>query len=89
MSTRIKHIVMLGVGDDGKARACRFDASQEPAVRKAAGLMNFRVGIPKTEQAATLAAKLSEGTFLEGGLVTVPQVTEDVFYKLAKFLTFD
>jgi hypothetical protein len=89
MSTKVKHIVMFGAGDDGKARACRFDASQEPAVRKAAGLMNFRVGCPKTEQASALAAKLPEGALLNSGLVAATAIADDVFYKLAKLMTFD
>lgn len=89
MSAKNKYLVMIGVGDDRKARAARFDPAEEAAVRKAAGLMNFRVGHAKNEQAIALAAKLPEGKLFESGLGMVPLVNEDTFYKHFKLLTFD
>jgi hypothetical protein len=87
-SNKTKHLVVLGVADDRKARAARFALTDEAAVRKMAGLMNFRVGIPKTEQAVALASKLPEGKiFDKSGLV--PLVAEKLFYKLFESLSFD
>jgi hypothetical protein len=89
MSSKTKYLVVLGVADDRKARAARFDLAQEAAVRKMAGLMNFRVGIPKTEQAMLLASKLPEGKLFESGLGMIPLVREEVLFKLFEMLTFD
>jgi hypothetical protein len=90
MSNNPKQIVVIGVdAQTSTARAARFDANQEPAVRKAAGLMNFRVGCLDTEKATTLAAKLSEENVLEGDLATIPPIVEALYWKLLKVLTFD
>lgn len=90
MSAKIKQIVVIGVdAQTSTPRAARFDVSQETAVRKAAGLMNFRVGSPVNEKAAALAAKLSEGKVLEGELATIPPIVEALYWKLLKVLTFD
>jgi hypothetical protein len=89
MSKANKYLVMLGVGDDRKARAARFDLAEEAAVRKAAGLMNFRVGIAKGDTACAAASKLPEGKLFESGLGMVPLISEDKFYLLFKLLSFD
>jgi hypothetical protein len=89
MAQKNKLLVVIGVSDDRKARAARFDLTQEAAARKAAGLMNYRVGIPKSEQAILLSSKLPEGKLFESGLGMVPLVNETVFYKLLEMLTFD
>jgi hypothetical protein len=89
MAQKNKLLVVIGVSDDRKARAARFDLTQEAAARKAAGLMNYRVGIPKSEQAILLAGKLPEGKLFESGLGMIPLVREEVFYKLFELLTFD
>src|SRR5580704_6710732 len=90
MNNKNKYLVMLGVGDDRKARAAKFDVSQEAQVRKASGLMNFRVGNAKTDQAAALAAKLPDGKLFESsGLGMVPLTRDEIFLKLYEHLTFD
>jgi hypothetical protein len=89
MAQKNKLLVVIGVSDDRKARAARFDLAHEAAARKAAGLMNYRVGIPKSEQAILLASKLPEGKLFESGLGMIPLVREEVFYKLFELLTFD
>ena len=89
MNTKTKFIVMLGVGDDRKPRAACFDAIDNDAVRKAAALMNFRVGVPKTPQASALVSKLPDGKLFESGLGLVPLCSEATFYKLNELLTFD
>jgi len=89
MNNKYKFVVMLGVDNEQKARAARFDPSEEVAVRKAAGLMNYRTGIAKTDQAIELAGKLPEGKLFESGLGMAPLVREETFYKLFEHLTFD
>jgi hypothetical protein len=89
MAQKTRLLVIIGVSDDRKARAARFDLAHEAAARKAAGLMNYRVGIPKSEQGILLASKLPEGKLFESGLGMVPLVREEVFYKLIDLLTFD
>ena len=88
MTTKNKSVIAFGCDEAGKAKAARFDISQEAAVRKAAGQINFRVGLPKTEQAAAAAAKVAEGKLTDKGLTAHP-VNEDLFYKLARHLTFE
>ena len=68
MAQKTRLLVVIGVSDDRKARAARFDLAHEAAARKAAGLMNYRVGIPKSEQGILLASKLPEGKLFESGL---------------------
>ena len=89
MNGKTKTLVVFGVTDDRKARAARFEISQELAARKAAGRMNLRVGIPKTDQAAQIASKLPEGKLFESGLGMIPLVREELFYKLFELLNFD
>src|SRR5579863_7595178 len=89
MAQKSKLLVVIGVSDDRKARAARFDLAHEAAARKAAALMNYRVGIPKSEQAVLLASKLPEGKLFESGLGMIPLVREEVFYKLFEVLSFD
>jgi hypothetical protein len=89
MNTKPKFIVMLGVGDDRKPRAACFDIIDDDQVRKAAAQMNFRVGIPKTSQAAAFVSKLPDGKLFESGQSLIPLCSEATFYKLNELLTFD
>ena len=90
MVQKSKLLVVIGVSDDRKARAARFDLAHEVAARKAAALMNFRVGIPKSEQAMSLASKLPEGKLFEkSSLGLIPLVNETLFYRLFELLSFD
>jgi hypothetical protein len=84
-----KLLVVLGVTDDRKPRAARFDFKDEVTVRKAAAAMNMRVGLAKSDQAATLAGKLPPGKLFESGVGLVPLVRGEVFYKLQELLSFD
>jgi hypothetical protein len=89
MSTKGKFMVVMGVGDDRKPRAACFDSIDDDAVCKAAALMNFRLGIPKSSQATALVSKLPDGKLFESGLGLVPLCSETTFYKLNELLTFD
>jgi hypothetical protein len=89
VSNKIKFLAVIGVGDDRKPRAARFDMVDEVAARKATGLVNFRVGIPRTEQASTIVVKLPEGKLFESGAGLIPLCSETTFYKLGELLTFD
>src|SRR5689334_22760582 len=90
MPQKSKLLVVIGVSDDRKPRAARFDLAHETAARKAAGLMNYRVGIPKSEQAVLLSSKLPEGKLFDGGgLGILPPCREEVFFRLFELLTFD
>ena len=89
MSNGNRHLVLMGVDAEGIARAARFNASDEAAVRKAAGLMGMRLGMAKTDKAMVLANKLPEGKIFESGKSLLPRLGEDAFYELAKSLNFD
>jgi hypothetical protein len=80
---------MLGVTDDRKPRAARFDIKDEEIVRKAAATMNMRAGLAKNDQAALLASKLPPGKIFESGVGLVPLVRAEVFYKLQELIVFD
>jgi len=82
-------LVMLGVDSERKSHAARFNPSDEAGVRKAAGLMNMRLGVAKTDKALALAHKLPEGKLFESGKGMVPLVREEAFYELCTSLTFD
>jgi hypothetical protein len=84
-----KLLVMMGVADDRKPRAARFEFKDEGTVRKAAAAMNMRVGLAKSDQAATLATRLPPGKLFESGVGLVPLVRSEVFYKLQELLSFD
>jgi hypothetical protein len=89
MSTKNGFIVMVGVDDDGKARAARYEEKDAAAVHQAARVMDFRVGSAKSKQTAELVDTLPIGKLFESGKGLVPLVREDVFYKLSELLTFD
>jgi hypothetical protein len=84
-----KLLVILGLNDDRKPRAARFDFKDDALCRKAAGAMNMRVGLAKSDEAATLASKLPQGKIYESGVGLVPLVRAEVFYKLQEILSFD
>lgn len=89
MSNGNKMLVILNVDDARKAHAARFNAGEEGAVRKAAGLMGMRLGVAKTDKALELARKLPEGKLFDSGKGMVPLVREDIYYALCANLTFD
>lgn len=75
-------VVLLGLGDNGKPRAARFDAAQVEVARKAAKAMGLRVGHPKTDEAKALAAKLALGKLFATGKGLVPLVKADLHKQL-------
>ncbi len=82
-------LVILGLGEDKKPRAARFDPIQGEAVRKAAVLMGLRVGVPKTPEAAELATKLTVGQLFAAGRGLVPLVKADLYSKLTEKLDLE
>lgn len=88
MNTKNKSVIAFGCDDAGKAKAARFDISHEADVRRAAGQANFRVGIPKTEQAAAAAAKVPGASINDKGLTPHP-ISDDLFSKLVRLLSFE
>jgi hypothetical protein len=88
-STGNRFLVMMGVDAESKAHAARFNASDETAVRKAAGLMGWRIGVATSAKALELARKLPEGKLFESGKGMVPLAREELFYELAKVLSFN
>lgn len=88
MSSKNKSVIVFGCDDTGKAKAARFDIGQEADVRRAAGQANFRVGLPKTEQAAAASAKVPEGKLTDKGFTAHP-ISDDLFSKLVRLLSFE
>src|ERR1700690_824367 len=89
MSNGNRILVMLGVDNERKSHAARFNLSDEAGVRKAAGLMSMRLGVAKTDKALALAHKLPEGKLFESGKSMLPLVRCETFYQLCGNLTFD
>jgi hypothetical protein len=89
MTTENKIVVILGLDAAKKPHAARFDLSQADAVRKAAGLMGFRTGLPETEEAQKLCAKLAVGKLFAAGRGLVPLVKAALFEELAKALVLE
>jgi hypothetical protein len=89
MNGKIKYLVLFGVDAERKARAAKFELKDEAAVRKAAGLMNYRVGLAKSDDAMRLASALPDGKLFESGLGMAPMVREETFNKLFEVLSFD
>ena len=82
-------VVLLGLDAEQKAHAARFGIVDEAAVRKAAGLMGFRIGQVKSAEAKELAAKLPEGKIFETGRGLAPYVREDIYAKLVQKLELE
>lgn len=75
-------LVILGLGDDQKPRAARFDPAQAEVVRKAAKAMGLRVGFPKTDEAKALAVRLVPGRLYATGKGLVPLVKAATYQEL-------
>lgn len=88
MSTK-QLIVVLGPDDKGKAHAAKFDMAQAEAVRKAAALMGFRVGIAKSEEAVALAERLPPGKLFAAGKGMVPFCKTETHAELAAALELE
>lgn len=85
----VKFLVVLGMDTEKKPHAARFDIVDEPAVRKAAGLMGFRIGHAKSKEATELTTKLTEGRIFETGRGLVPFVRPDIYDGLVKLLELE
>lgn len=82
----VRLLVILGQDGSKKPHAARFETTQADAVRKAAALMGFRVGIPPDEDAEKLAAKLPAGKLFAAGRGLVPRVKAAVYEQLLEKL---
>jgi hypothetical protein len=82
MNKKTSILVAFGVGADGKPHAAQFDGSQEALVRKAAGLLNFRIGRAVTDKAHELAKHLPEGKIHAAGDALAPVVKPELYEKL-------
>ncbi len=86
MKTIQSLLVVLGLDSEKKPHAAKFSAAEETAVRKAAGVKGFRIGRPKTKEAAEAAQKLIEGRIFDSGKGLVPFCSQDTYDKLLKVL---
>ena len=89
MNLKNSILVVLGTGSDNKPHAARFEGSDETLVRKAAGLMGFRIGRAETEEARALAKKLPEGKVFAAGRALVPYVKQDLFDQIRGLLIIE
>lgn len=82
-------IVVLGPDDKGKPHAAKFHPNQEEAVRKAAKLMGFRIGLPKTEEAIAVVDRLPPGKLFATGKGMVPFCPTASYAKLTTVLEME
>jgi hypothetical protein len=82
-------LVILGVTDDRKARAARFEIKDEAAVRRCAAALNMRCGVAKSDQAKALSSKLPAGRIFDSGVGLIPAVRSEIYFSLSELLTFD
>jgi hypothetical protein len=83
-NTRI--MVILGLDERKKPHAARFETTQADAVKRAASLMGFRIGIPSDEEAEKLAGKLPAGKLFAAGRGLVPLVKAALYEQLLEKL---
>ena len=81
-----QYLVMLGLDSEKKPHAARFKLTDETAVRKAAGVKDFKVGLAKSKEASELASKLPEGKLFDSGNGLAPFVSKDTYEKLLPLL---
>jgi hypothetical protein len=82
-------IVILGCGNDDKPHAARFELSDLAAARRAAAMMNFRLGKATTDRALALAKNLPEGKIFAPGKGLLPLVKSEIFDELTAHLDFE
>jgi len=82
-------IIILGLDEKQKPHAAKFDQSLAEAVRKAAGFMRFRTGIPKTDEAIALADRLPPGKLYAAGRGLVPFCKAESYQKLVDALEME
>jgi hypothetical protein len=75
-------LVLLGLDENRKPRAARFDASQLEVARKAAKAMELKVGHPRTDEAKALALRLVPGRLYATGKGLVPLVKTATYDEL-------
>jgi hypothetical protein len=86
VKTNSSLFVVLGLDSEKKPHAARFNTADEAAVRKAAGVKGFKIGIAKTKEAAEAAQKLIEGRIFDSGKGLVPFCSQEVYDRLLKLL---
>lgn len=79
-------LVVLGIDANKVAHAARFNLIDEAAVRKAAKIRSFKIGVAKTKDAAEAAGKLIEGKIFDSGRGSVPVVAKEKYDQLLKLL---
>jgi len=87
MNQKPRVLIVFGLDADKKPHAAKFDASDEPAVTKAAGLTGFQAALAASEEAQSLASKLPDGKIFGTGKALVPYVKEDVYDKLVGLIS--
>jgi hypothetical protein len=75
-------LVLLGLDENRKPRAARFDAAQAEIARKAAKAVGLKVGHPRTDEAKALALRLVPGRLYATGKGLVPLVKTATYDEL-------
>lgn len=84
-----RYLVVLGLDAEQKPHAAKFDIVEEKAVRKAAHLMELRIGKPKSKDSDSLVNKLPDGRLFASGRGLVPFVRPDTYEQLLKVLELE
>jgi hypothetical protein len=84
-----KYLVVLGLDAEKKPHAAKFDIVEEKAIRKAANLMELRIGKPKSKESDSLINKLPDGRLFASGRGLVPFVRPDIYEQLLKVLELE
>ena len=82
-------LVLLGLDEDSKPRAAKFDEKYENAARKAAVAKGYKIGRPKTDEAVGLASRLVDGKVFASGKGLVPLVNAETYKKLLEVLEIE
>lgn len=82
-------LVIIGLNENDKPQASWFAAAHLDLVRRAAGLMQLRVGAAATEEMITIVKELPKGRIYISGRAFVPIIKKPVYDKLIAGLQFD
>jgi hypothetical protein len=82
-------LVLLGLDEDNKPRAAKFDEKYENAARKAAVAKGYKIGRPKTDEAVGLASRLVDGKVFASGKSLVPLANVETYKKLLEVLEIE
>jgi hypothetical protein len=81
-----QYLVMFGIDSEKKPHAARFKLADETAVRKAASVKDFKVGLAKSKEAVEMANKLPDGKLFDPGNGLAPFISKDSYDRLVPLL---